>query len=162
MIGKTMLRTIGLQAFVFTLVALIDPIATAQPPATRTIVSPPAAHVAEQLAEAQTNLARQSMIAENARSEVEKLRAELKTKDELLALGIARNAQLAAIADEIADKGLSQRSLEPFVQSQRIEMENLRQSYEDQLRAARIYPETLPPSVEQKMKEELASGKSAS
>lgn len=161
-------QTIGIPAFVVAMVALIDPMASAQPPAkapaaqsTKPATAAPKPAIDAELAQAQDALARQTMVAENARKEVDRLRAELKLKDELLALGIQRNAELYAIASEIANKGLSNNGLEPFVQGQRVQMENLRQSYEDQLRAARMYPETLAPSVEKQMKEELAAEKPA-
>ncbi|WKL58955.1 MULTISPECIES: hypothetical protein [Asticcacaulis] len=107
----------------------------------------------------EADLHQQTTIAQNARQEVERLRAELALKDELIALGVQRNAELYAIASEIADKGLSKRSLEPFVQASRVKMENLKQSYEDRLRAARVYDTTLAPSVQARMEQDLAKPK---
>ncbi|RYG37706.1 MAG: hypothetical protein EON93_03230 [Burkholderiales bacterium] len=169
-------KTLGIPSFVIAIVAIVDPMAAAQQPqqqpakpavtkqaapAQAAPRGPGVAELTQQLADTQDQLARQTRIAENARLEVEKVRAEMKLKDELLALGSQRNAELYGIASEVAGKGLSNNGLEPFVQGQRVQMENLRQDYEDRLRAARIYPETLPPSVEQKMKEELAAEKPA-
>ncbi|MCI4644723.1 MAG: hypothetical protein MRY64_08085 [Hyphomonadaceae bacterium] len=95
-------------------------------------------------------------MATNARQQMEALRQETTLKDEMIALGIERNAELYSIASEIVEKGISPRSMEPFLQFRRVEMENLMQSYEDRLRQARIYPSTLPPSVQKRMDEELS------
>ena len=117
---------------------------------------------AERIAELEGELARQERIADNARREMEALRAETKLKDELLVLGRQRNAELYAIAMEIAEKHVRRKDWDVFTQQSRIRMENLKQSYEDRLRAARIFAETLPPSVQQRMDAELgAAPKSA-
>lgn len=112
----------------------------------------------ERIAELEAQLARQTRIADNARRSLDALRAEDKLKDELLVLGRQRNAELYAIAVEIAEKYVRSRSIEPFLQERRVKMENLKQSYEDRLRAARIYESTLPPSVQQRMDAELGQG----
>jgi hypothetical protein len=85
------------------------------------------------------------------------LRAELKLKDELLLLGRQRNAELYTAASEVLDRLARRRSLEPFVQAQRVSMENLVQNYEDRLRAARVYDTTLPPSLQLRMQQELGA-----
>ena len=110
---------------------------------------------AARIAALETELARQTQIAINARQSLEALRAEMKLKDELLILGRERNAELYKIASEIADKYVRNRSTEPLLQYNRVRMENLRQSYEDRLRAARIHETTLPPSVQDRMNKEL-------
>ena len=110
---------------------------------------------AARIAALETELARQTQIATNARQSLEALRAEMKLKDELLNLGRERNAELYKIASEIADKYVRNRSTEPLLQYNRVRMENLRQSYEDRLRAARIHETTLPPSVQDRMNKEL-------
>lgn len=117
---------------------------------------PEAAALEARIAELEEILKRQTVIADNARSEVERLRGEAVLRQELIALGVQRNAELYAIATEVVEKGLSHRDFEPFIQQQRVQMENLRQSYEDRLRAARMYENTLPPSVETRMQEDLA------
>jgi hypothetical protein len=115
------------------------------------------------IAELEGDLARQRMIASNARVEVEHARAELKLKDELIVLGRTRNAELYAVAQEIlaryakADLGARLAVREPFVQASRVKLENLVQAYEDKLRAARVYESTLPPSVEARMRQDLAA-----
>ncbi|WP_411818608.1 hypothetical protein [Hyphococcus sp. DH-69] len=114
---------------------------------------------AQQGQSVQKQLERQQQIAENARLEVERLRKELLLRDELIDLGIERNAELYAIVVEIIEKGLSKKSLEPFLQLKRVEIENLKQDYEDRARAARIYESTLPPSVQEKMEEALQETK---
>lgn len=119
--------------------------------------SAPVQKPAERIAELEGLLARQTTIADNARQEVEALRAEIRLKDELLVLGRERNAELHAIAKEITEKYVRSRSVDPFIQSSRVRMENLKQSYEDRLHAARIYEGTLPPSVQQRMDAELGS-----
>lgn len=125
----------------------------ALPPVAALVPPPPAPAV--RIAELESLLARQTAIADNATQELDKLRAELALKDELLVLGRDRNAELYAVAKEIVDKVVRPRSLEPFVQAGRVRMENLKQSYEDRLYAARIYPGTLPPSVQRRMDAEL-------
>lgn len=107
----------------------------------------------------QAQLKGQSERADAAMKEVERLHGELKIRDELVALGIQRNAELTALAQEVIDKGVSTSTWEPFLQSHRVEMENLKQSYEDRVRAARIFDTTLAPSVEKRMQEELARSK---
>ncbi|AKM06374.1 hypothetical protein AM2010_285 [Pelagerythrobacter marensis] len=111
-------------------------------------------------------LERQRRIAENARYQVERLRTEIALKDELLELGRERNRALYSTGSEIlqryADMGLGDvvSAREPFVQKGRVELENLVQDYEDALRAARFTGDTLPPSVEQRMREELTEARS--
>jgi membrane-bound ClpP family serine protease len=114
----------------------------------------PLADAQARIAELEAQLARQTQAAGNAHAEVVSLRTELALKDELLTLGLQRNAELYAIATEVVDKGLSRKS-EPFLQTQRVKMENMKQDYEDRLRAARIYPTTLAPSVQQHMDADL-------
>lgn len=106
-------------------------------------------------ADTEAQLQREKTIAENARREVEYLRGELALRDELIRLAVERNAEIYAIASEIADLGLSKRSAEPFIQANRVKLENLRQAYEDRLRAARFYDTTLPPSVQTRMEQDL-------
>lgn len=107
-------------------------------------------------------LERQRRIAENARYQVERLRAEIALKDELLELGRQRNRELYDTGSEILNRyaeldfGDVISAREPFIQKGRVELENLVQSYEDALRAARFTEDTLPPSVEKRMREELA------
>ncbi|ATY31563.1 hypothetical protein [Sphingomonas psychrotolerans] len=116
---------------------------------------------AERIAELEGQLIRQERIADNARQSMEAMRAEMKLRDELLVLGRERNAELYAVAMEIAEKHVRRKDWEPFTQHSRVRMENLKQSYEDRLRAARITAETLPPSVQQRMDAELGTGAAA-
>ena len=104
---------------------------------------------------------RQQVAVDNARQQVEALRAEIALKDELLVLARERNAELYAVASEVLARHAKQRSWEIFVQSSRVRMENLVQSYEDRLRAARVTEATLPPSVNERMQRELAPKTSA-
>lgn len=110
----------------------------------------------------EAELERQRRIAENARYQVERLRAEIALKDELLELGRQRNRELYETGSEILqryaemDFGDVVSAREPFVQKGRVELENSVQDYEDALRAARFTGDTLPPSVEARMREELA------
>lgn len=115
----------------------------------------------QRIAELEGELARQRRIADNARQSMETMRGEMKLKDELLVLGRERNAQLYEIAMEIAKKHVRSDDWEPFFQTERVRMENLRQSYEDRLRAARIFESTLPPSVQQRMDAELGKAPAA-
>lgn len=114
------------------------------------------APVAETAAQREERYLRQQVAVDNARQQVEALRAEAALKDELLVLARERNAELYTIASEILARHAKQRSWEVFVQASRVRMENLVQSYEDRLRAARVTAATLPPSVEQRMQRELA------
>lgn len=114
----------------------------------------------QRITELEAELARQTRIADNARQTMEAMRGEMILKDELLILGRERNAQLFEIAMEIAKKHVRSKDWEPFLQHERVQMENLRQSYEDRLRAARIFESTLPPSVQQRMEAELGKGPS--
>lgn len=112
-------------------------------------------------------LERQRQIAENARYQVERLRAEMALKDELLELARKRNGELYATGVEIlnryadVDIGDVFSAREPFVQKGRVKLENLVQDYEDALRAARFTEQTLPPSVERRMREELGAAPGA-
>ncbi len=137
-----------------------SPAATAKAAAPET----PAAEIARlraENAELTIRIARADMVADNARQQVETLRDEAKLKDELLALGQARNADLYKLGSEILDqyqhKGLGKviSGNEPFLQTSRVKLENLVQDYEDKLRAARFTETTLPPSVEERMKRDL-------
>ena len=115
----------------------------------------------QRIAELEAALTRQTRIADNARQSMDAMRGEMKLKDELLVLGRERNAQLYEIAMEIAKKYVRSNDWEPFFQTERVRMENLRQSYEDRLQAARIFESTLPPSVQQRMDAELGKGPAA-
>jgi len=113
----------------------------------------------------ETELRRQSLIADNARQQVEQVRRELAAKNELLELARTRNAALYETALEILERyrrkdfGAVLAGAEPFVQKSRVRLENLVQDYEDRLRAARVTETTLPPSVEARMREELETRK---
>lgn len=134
-----------------------SPVPAAAQAVTGATPAPPASvsELEQRVATLEAELARQTVIASNARQSLDALRAEVKLKDELLVLGRTRNAELYAIAMEIAKKHVRSDDWEPFFQGERVKMENLRQSYEDRLRAARIYDSTLPPSVQQRMDAEL-------
>jgi len=116
-----------------------------------------------EVAELRRQLDRQTLIADNARGQVTRMREDVRIKDELIELGRTRNAELFKLGGEILDRygrkdffdlvGGS----EPFVQSSRVRLENLVQDYEDKLRAARFTRDTLPPSVEARMRAELAA-----
>lgn len=116
----------------------------------------------ERIATLQARLAQQEQALENHRVLLAQARAEMALKDELLILGRTRNAELFQIANQILDRyagvGIGEALVrrEPFVQAARVDLENRVQDYEDRLRAARIDETTLPPSVEQRMDEELA------
>lgn len=113
------------------------------------------------ITELEAQLGRQIMIADNARQEVAIVRADNALKDELIQLARQRNAELYAIGTEILDRGLHPRSAEPFLQSRRVKMENLKQSFEDRLNAARIFETTQPPSVQARMDSELKAKRAA-
>ncbi len=110
---------------------------------------------ADAAAQREARYLRQQVAVDNARQELEAQRAEMKLKDELLILARERNAELYKVASEILARHAKQRSWEPFIQSSRVRMENLIQSYDDRLRVARFTEATLPPSVEERMKREL-------
>lgn len=106
-------------------------------------------------------LRKQIAANQQAFKELEQLRQALKEREELVQLGIQRNAELSAIATEVIEKAVDPSDYDPFFQMRRVKMENLRQSYEDRVRAARIYEGTLAPSVKQPMDEELAQKRQA-
>lgn len=120
------------------------------------VQAPPAPVASQAEAQREERYLRQQVAVDNARMQVEAMRAEIKLKDELLVLARDRNAELYKIASEILARHARKRSWEPFIQSSRVRMENLVQSYEDRLRAARVTEATLPPSVEAQMQRELA------
>ena len=130
-------------------------------PAPQDQASPAPAPTAETSVQLEERYLRQQVAVDNARQQVEALRAEIALKDELLVLARERNAELYAVASEILARHAKQRSWEIFVQSSRVRMENLVQSYEDRLRAARVTEATLPPSVSERMQRELAPKTSA-
>ena len=114
-----------------------------------------------ELVRVQAQLARQELVADNARVQVARLREEARLKDELLTLGRARNAEMLTLGREILDRykrkgfGAVLTGSEPFVQSSRVKLETLAQDYEDKLRAARFTTDTLPPSVQERMRADL-------
>lgn len=116
----------------------------------------------EQIAALQARLAQSEQALANHRVLLAQARAEMALKDELLVLGRTRNAELYQIANQILDRyagvGIGEALVrrEPFVQAARVDLENRVQDYEDRLRAARIDESTLPPSVAQRMDEDLA------
>lgn len=113
-------------------------------------------------ADLRARLDRQEVVADNARGQLQQAREQIRLKDELLMLGRQRNAELLALGREILaryrSKGLGDVVIgsEPFVQASRVRLENLVQDYEDKLRAAGFTVATLPPSVEARMRAELA------
>ena len=125
-------------------------------PAAGQLSPSPTAVTAAEAAQREELYLRQQVAVDNARQQVEALRAEMALKDELLLLARDRNAELYTVASEILARHAKQRSWEPFIQSSRVRLENLVQSYEDRLRAARVTAATLPPSVEARMQQELA------
>ncbi|AJP71147.1 hypothetical protein [Sphingomonas hengshuiensis] len=138
-------------------------LAAAATPATAQTVSGTPAVVSDKarITELEAQLRRQTLIAENARKEVEIVRANARLKDELILLARQRNAELYAIATEILDRGMHPRSVEPFLQTRRVKMENLKQAFEDRLNAARIFETTQPPSVQLRMDSELKAKRAA-
>lgn len=142
------------------LVALLLAATPAAPQVPVTPVTPVAA--VEAPAAREERYLRQQVAVDNARQQVEALRAELALKDELLLLGRARNAELYAVASEILARHARQRAWEPFIQASRVRMDNAVQAYEDRLRAARVTEATLPPSVAARMAAELAPKAAAS
>lgn len=125
-------------------------------PAQAQTPTPAAPVAAETDAQREARYLRQQVAADNARQQVEALRAEMKLKDELLLLARERNAELYSIASEILARHAKRRSWEPFIQASKVRLQNAVQAYEDRLRAARFTDATLPPSVEARMKSELA------
>lgn len=115
----------------------------------------------DQLAALQARFAQQEQALQNHRQLLAQARTEIALKDELIVLGRQRNAELYQIASQILDRyarmGVGEALVrrEPFVQAARVDLENRIQDYEDRLRAARIYETTLPPSVEQRMQEDI-------
>lgn len=150
---------------VLVLTAAFSPLAAAQP-AAQEIPGKPPTEVERLRAEVETlrrQLDRQTLIADNARGQLNQGREEAKLKDELIELGRARNAELLKIGREILDRYARKDFFalfgdgEPFVQASRVRMENLVQDYEDKLRAQRFTKDTLPPSVEARMRADLAA-----
>jgi len=137
--------------------------APAQPAAVPSAAVTPEARIKE----LEGALARQRQIAANARFQVERMRAEMREKDELIELARQRNRALFDKASEILDRyaqfGLGDllSTREPFIQKGRVELENQVQAYEDALRAARFTSDTLPPRVEARMKAELGAAPGA-
>ena len=138
--------------------------ATADQPATAVPAKPPTEveRLRTEVEDLRRQLDRQTMIADNARGQLTRVREEVRLKDELIELGRTRNAELLKLGREILDRYGRKDFLdlvggtEPFVQSSRVRLENLVQEYEDKLRAARFTKDTLPPSVEARMRAELA------
>ncbi|WP_447725165.1 hypothetical protein [Sphingomonas koreensis] len=126
-------------------------------------VKPPteAERLRVEVEELRRQLDRQTLIADNARGQLDRARSEAKLKDELIELGRTRNAELLKLGREILDRYGRKDLLdlvggsEPFVQSSRVRLENLIQDYEDKLRAARFTKDSLPPSVEARMRADL-------
>lgn len=116
-----------------------------------------------EIADLRGQVDRQTLIADNARGQLTRMREDAKLKDELIEFGRVRNAELFKLGGEILDRYGRKDFLdlvggsEPFVQSSRVRLENLVQDYEDKLRAARFTRDTLPPSVEARMRAELAT-----
>ncbi|WP_337828490.1 hypothetical protein [Pseudonocardia sp. TMWB2A] len=104
---------------------------------------------------------RDAVALDNARKEVRRLRTELALRNELIELGRTRNAELYEVAQAMLDRLMKNKSYDPFFQTGRVRMENLKQEYEDKLRAARIYEHTLPPSVQKRMDADLARQREA-
>lgn len=137
--------------------------ASAQQAAPAVAITPaPAPTPEEQIATLQARLAQSEQALANHRALLAQARAAGALKDELLILGRTRNAELYQIASDILDRyagvGIGEALVrrEPFVQAARVDLQNRVQDYEDRLRAARIDETTLPPSVEQRMDEDLA------
>ncbi len=100
----------------------------------------------QEIDQLRSDLERERQIATNARQQMDAMRKDMALKVELVQLGMERNEELYELAREVIDKGFSKSSAEPFLQMHRVKMEGLKQDYEDRAYAARIYPETLPPS----------------
>lgn len=162
-LSMSLLLGLGLVSFPSVIVAAVPASATQAAPADAQAKPPTELDLTKAaLAETQAKLDRQTVIADNARAQLRQVRNQGKLKDELLTLAQQRNAELLAIGREVLDryahKGLFSvvAGAEPYVQASRVRMENLVQDYEDKLRAAKFTADTLPPSVEARMKAELA------
>lgn len=106
----------------------------------------------------QQRLQQEQTATREAHEQIRRLQAEMALKDELLELGRTRNAEMYAVAGEILGRLSTRKGLDPALQLKRVRMENLMQDYEDRLRAARIHSSTLPPSLQQRMDQELEAG----
>ncbi len=103
----------------------------------------------------------QERAVSNAQLLSENARRNLELRSELVELCRARNQELYGIGNEILtlyrDQGFGDTlaKREPVFQLKKVKLENAMQAFEDRLREQRMYPDTLPPSLEKKMQESV-------
>jgi phage-related tail protein len=110
--------------------------------------------------------ARQKTAVENMRVMLDQTQQKLALRDELVELSRTRNQELFKVGTDLIalyrDKDMnSLAKREPVLQLSQVKLQNLMQEYEDRLRAARVFPDTLPPSLEKQMQESLRNGSAA-
>ncbi len=121
----------------------------------------------EELTQLRAQSAQQQRAVDNMRVMLENSQHNIALKDELVQLCRTRNQELYSIGKQVVNLYAGRSTTEavmarePLLQMQRVKMENLVQDYEDRLRQQRFHEDTLPPSVEKRMQEELQARKAA-
>jgi peptidoglycan hydrolase CwlO-like protein len=114
----------------------------------------------EEVAKLRADNARQAQALQNVQAMLQQAQQSVGLRDELVDLFRTRNQELYKVGTELVAlyRNKDMDSLvkrEPVLQIQQVKLQNLMQDYEDRLRTSRVYPDTLPPSVEKAMQENL-------
>lgn len=115
----------------------------------------------EELEDLRAENARRTHALSNLQGLLDNAQQKLALREELVGLCRSRNEQLFKIGQELVtmyrDKQFNSFvKREPVLQIQQVKLQNAMQDFEDRLRSQRVYEDTLPPSVEQKMQESLS------
>lgn len=118
----------------------------------------------EEVTRLRADAARQKTAVENMRTLLDQTQQKLALREELLELSRTRNQELYKVGTELIalyrnkdTNSLAKR--EPVLQLSQVKLQNLMQEFEDRLRTSRVYPDTLPPSLEKQMQESLRQEK---
>lgn len=121
----------------------------------------------EELTQLRAQNTQQQRAVDNMRVLLENSQRNTALKEELVQLCRTRNQELSGIGQKMADLYAgrspvdSVKAREPLLQLHRVKMENIVQEYEDRLREQQFHEDTLPPSVEKQMQEQLLARKAA-
>jgi hypothetical protein len=121
----------------------------------------------EELSMLRAQNGQQQRAVDNMRTMLENAQRNTALKEELVQLCRSRNQELYGIGKQVVDLYAGRSAAdavmarEPLLQMHRVKMENLVQDYEDRLRSQQFHEDTLPPSIEKQMQEQLQARKAA-
>lgn len=120
----------------------------------------------DELEQLHADNARRAQAVQNMKTLLDNVEKNSALRNELVDLCRDRNQQMYRISQELIamyrDEDFNSFARrEPVLQFQQVKLQNLMQEFEDRLRSQRMHEDTLPPSLEKQMQENLRSNANA-